>query len=88
MMIDHGRNGDTSSASIVPVSFSRVSEIAVMSDARMVSTKAISPGTKMFELSRVGLNRMRVVAEMRVVRVSAAPVVSGFRTMCAARSCS
>ena len=61
-MIDQGRSGDTSNASSVPVSFSRVSEMAVISVARMVSTKAISPGTNRLELSRVGLNRMRVVA--------------------------
>ena len=33
--------------------------MAVISDEMIVSTKAISPGTKRFELSRVGLNRMR-----------------------------
>src|SRR5688500_20368832 len=64
-MIDQGRSGETSSASIVPVSFSLVSEIAVISEARIVRTNAINPGTKMFELSRVGLNRIRVVAAIR-----------------------
>ena len=60
-MICHGRSGETSSASIVPVSFSRVSEIAVISDEMIVSTNAISPGTNRFELSRVGLKRMRTL---------------------------
>ncbi len=59
MMICQGRSGDTSSASIVPVSFSRVSESAVMSAAMIMSTIAISPGTKRFVLARVGLNRDR-----------------------------
>ena len=59
-MICHGRSGDTSSASMVPVSFSRVREMAVISDEMMVSTKAISPGTKRFALLRVGLKRMRI----------------------------
>jgi hypothetical protein len=58
-MICQGRRGDTSRASIVPVSFSRVSEIAVISAEMMVSTKAISPGTKRCELSAVGLKRVR-----------------------------
>ena len=60
-MICHGRSGETSSASIVPVSFSRVSEIAVISDEMIVSTNAIRPGTNRFELSRVGLKRMRTL---------------------------
>ncbi len=58
-MICQGRSGDTSSASIVPVSFSRVSEIAVISAEMIISTIAISPGTKRFVLSRVGLKRDR-----------------------------
>ena len=64
-MICHGRSGDTSSASSVPVSFSRVSEMAVMSAEMIVSTNAISPGTNRFELSRVGLKRMRTAGTMR-----------------------
>src|SRR5207237_9651347 len=63
-MISHGRSGDTSSASIVPVSFSRVSEIAVISAEMIVRTNAIRPGTKRFLLSRVGLKRMRVTGTM------------------------
>ena len=50
----------------MPVSFSRVSEIAVISDEMIVSTKAISPGTNRFELSRVGLKRMRISGTMRI----------------------
>ena len=64
-MISHGRSGETSSASIVPVSFSRVSEMAVIRAEMIVRTNAISPGTKRFLLSRVGLNRMRVTGTMR-----------------------
>src|SRR4051794_13403884 len=64
-MICHGRSGDTSNASIVPVSFSRVSEIAVISDEMIVSTNAISPGTNRFELARVGLNRIRTLGTIR-----------------------
>ena len=63
-MISHGRSGETSSASIVPVSFSRVSEMAVISDEMIVSTNAIRPGTNRFELSRVGLKRMRTSGAM------------------------
>src|SRR4051812_12007257 len=61
-MIDQGRSGDTRSASRVPVSFSRASEIAVISDEMIVRTNAISPGTNRFELWRVGLNRVRTCA--------------------------
>src|SRR3954464_10905011 len=61
-MIDQGRNGDTRSASRVPVSFSRVSEIAVISDEMIVRTNAIRPGTNRLELWRVGLNRVRTCA--------------------------
>src|SRR4051812_27232833 len=61
-MIDQGRNGDTRSASRVPVSFSRVREIAVISDEMIVRTNAIRPGTNRFELWRVGLNRVRTCA--------------------------
>ena len=50
-----GRIGETSSISMVPVSFSRVIEIAVISAETMVSTKATSPGTKRWALSSVGL---------------------------------
>ena len=49
-MICQGRSGETSSASIVPDSFSRVSEIAVISEEMIVSTNAMRPGTKRFEL--------------------------------------
>ena len=66
-MICQGRSGDTSSASMVPVSFSRVSEMAVISDEMMVSTNAISPGTNRFELSRVGLNRIRLSGTIATV---------------------
>ena len=65
-MICHGRSGDTSSASIVPVSFSRVRDSAVISAAMMLSTIAISPGTKRFVLSRVGLNRDRTCGTIRI----------------------
>ena len=57
-----GRSGETSSTSSVPRSFSRDSEIAVISAETSVSTSAISPGTNRFTLSSVGLNRMRVSA--------------------------
>ena len=63
--ICHGRSGDTSSVSSVPVSFSRVSEIAVISEEMIVSTNAISPGTNRLELSRVGLNRVRTCGTIR-----------------------
>ena len=46
--------------SSVPRSFSRDSEIAVISAETSVSTSAISPGTKRFTLSSVGLKRMRI----------------------------
>ena len=59
-----GRMGDTSSISIVPVSFSRVIEIAVMSAETMVSTNATSPGTKRWALSSVGLYRIRAWASI------------------------
>ena len=49
-MICQGRSGETSSVSSVPVSFSRVSEIAVISDDTIVSTNAIRPGTNRLEL--------------------------------------
>ena len=78
-MICHGRSGDTSSASIVPVSFSRVSEIAVISDEMIVSTNAIRPGTNRFELSRVGLKRIRTLghdANGAGARVSASLLVT------------
>ena len=65
-MICHGRRGDTSSASMVPISFSRVSESAVMSAAMMLSTRVISPGTKRFALSRVGLKRARASGTIRM----------------------
>src|SRR6267143_5139080 len=65
-MISHGRSGETSSASIVPVSFSRVSEMAVISDEMIVRTNAMRPGTNRFELSRVGLKRMRLWGTMRI----------------------
>ncbi len=80
MMISHGRSGETSSASIVPVSFSRVSEIAVMSAEMIVSTNAISPGTNKFELSRVGLKRKRtrgtIVIDVAGPKGPARPTVS------------
>ncbi len=50
-----GRMGETSSISMVPVSFSRAIEIAVISAETIVSTKASSPGTKRWALSSVGL---------------------------------
>ena len=50
-----GRMGETSSISMVPVSFSRAIEIAVMSAETIVSTNASSPGTNRWELSSVGL---------------------------------
>ena len=50
-----GRIGETSSISMVPVSFSRAIEIAVISAETIVSTKASSPGTKRWALSSVGL---------------------------------
>jgi hypothetical protein len=54
-MICHGRSGETSSTSIVPISFSRVSEIAVISAQTIVSTKAIRPGTKRFDALQRGV---------------------------------
>ncbi len=66
-MMCHGRRGETSSVSSVPISFSRVSEMAVINDEMIVSTNAISPGTNRFELSRVGLKRMRTCGTMRIV---------------------
>ena len=57
--------GETSSISIVPVSFSREIEIAVISAETMVSTNATSPGTKRWELSSVGLYRIRACASIR-----------------------
>ena len=65
MMISNGLSGETRRISIVPVSFSRVSEIAVISAEMTVNTNAISPGTNRFELARVGLKRMRASAAMR-----------------------
>ena len=64
-MICHGRSGETSSTSSVPRSFSRDSEIAVISAETSVSTSAIEPGTKRFTLSSVGLKRMRTRGTMR-----------------------
>ena len=63
--ICHGRSGETSSASIVPDSFSRVSDSAVISADVIVSTIAMRPGTNRFALSRVGLKRMRTCGTMR-----------------------
>jgi len=60
-----GCSGETSSISIVPVSFSRVIEMAVIIAETMVSTSAMSPGTKRFTLSSVGLNRMRAATSSR-----------------------
>ena len=54
-----GRSGDTSSTSIVPRSFSRAMEIAVISAETRVRTNASRPGTKRFWLASVGLNRIR-----------------------------
>ncbi len=53
--IAHGCNGETRSISIVPVSFSRVIEMAVIIAEMMVRTRAMSPGTNRFTLSSVGL---------------------------------
>ncbi len=64
--ICHGRSGETSSASIVPVSFSRVRESAVIRADMIVSTIAIRPGTKRLELLRVGLKRIRTWGVMRI----------------------
>ena len=64
-MICQGRSGETSSTSSVPRSFSRESEIAVISADTSVSTSAISPGTNRFALSSVGLNRIRLASSMR-----------------------
>ena len=64
-MICCGRRGETSSTSIVPRSFSRDNEIAVISAETSTSTSAIRPGTKRFTLSSVGLNRMRVSVTIR-----------------------
>ena len=41
---------------------------ATLNDEMIVSTNAISPGTKRFELWRVGLKRMRTVGTMRTLR--------------------
>ena len=60
-----GRMGETSSISIVPVSFSREIEMAVMRAETMVSTNATSPGTKRCALSSVGLYRIRDCVSMR-----------------------
>ena len=63
-MICQGRSGETRSTSSVPCSFSRESEIAVMSAETSVSTSAIRPGTKRLALSSVGLKRIRLATEM------------------------
>jgi hypothetical protein len=57
--------GETRSISMVPVSFSRVIEIAVIIADTMVSTKATSPGTNRWELSRVGLYLSRLADTIR-----------------------
>ena len=57
--------GETSSISIVPVSFSREIEIAVISADTIVSTNATRPGTKRCALSSVGLYRIRAVVSIR-----------------------
>ena len=71
-MISSGLSGETRRISIVPVSFSRVREIAVISAEMMVSTKAMSPGTNRFELARVGLKRIRASGTMRMAPPRAA----------------
>ena len=79
-MICHGRSGDTSSASRVPLSFSRVSERAVMRAPMMFSTSAISPGTKRLELACVGLKRARASGTMRMAPRAPARSASNART--------
>ena len=60
-----GRMGETSSISIVPVSFSREIEMAVISADTIVSTNATRPGTKRCALSSVGLYRIRAAVSIR-----------------------
>ena len=71
----------------MPVSFSRVREIAVISDDTIVSTKAIRPGTNRFELRRVGLKRMRTAGVMRTARACAACSCSNAWTTADAYAC-
>ena len=73
-MICHGRSGETSSVSIVPVSFSRVSEMAVISDEMIgEDERHQARARKRFELSRVGLNRMPDLRHDAARRSIAAP---------------
>jgi hypothetical protein len=65
MMICTGRSGETSSTSIVPVSFSRVMVMEVISVETSMRITAMSPGTKRLTLSSVGLKRIRTTGSMR-----------------------
>ena len=55
-MMKIGRMGDTSSTSIVPVSFSRTMEMAVIMAQMSISISPITPGTKLYALFIWGLN--------------------------------
>ena len=60
-----GLKGDTSNISMVPVSFSFTMEMAVIITQTSISTRAITPGTKLWAPFSCGLYSIRVWGSIR-----------------------